>query len=55
MTCRGRTAASRALCNYCANPPHLHFQLMDGPNFLTANGLPYVLDRFVDWGHVPVQ
>jgi len=29
--------------------PHLHFQLMDGPNFLRANGLPVVFDN------VPLQ
>jgi hypothetical protein len=26
--------------------PHLHFQLMDAPNGLAANGLPYVFDAF---------
>jgi len=26
--------------------PHLHFQVMDSPYPLTANGLPFVLDRF---------
>ncbi len=24
--------------------PHLHFQLMDGPDLLTANGLPVLFD-----------
>jgi murein DD-endopeptidase MepM/ murein hydrolase activator NlpD len=24
--------------------PHLHFQLMDGPDFLTAHGLPIMFD-----------
>lgn len=38
-----------------ANAPHLHFQLMDGPNFLAASGLPYVFDRFVYRGKVPLQ
>jgi hypothetical protein len=38
-----------------ANAPHLHMQLMDGPNFLTANGLPYVFDRFVYRGQVPLE
>ncbi len=26
--------------------PHLHFQLSDGPDVLTSNSLPYVLDRY---------
>jgi murein DD-endopeptidase MepM/ murein hydrolase activator NlpD len=26
--------------------PHLHFQLMDAPDGLAANGLPYVFDAF---------
>jgi murein DD-endopeptidase MepM/ murein hydrolase activator NlpD len=26
--------------------PHLHFQLMDRPSFLGADGLPFVLQRF---------
>lgn len=26
--------------------PHLHFQVMDGPLPLDANGLPYAIDRF---------
>ncbi len=26
--------------------PHLHFQLMDGPSTLAANGLPYVFQRY---------
>ena len=38
-----------------ANASHLHFQLMDGPSFLTANGLPYVFDDFVYRGQVPLQ
>lgn len=38
-----------------ANASHLHFQLMDGPNILTANGLPYVFDRFTYRGQVPLQ
>jgi len=25
--------------------PHLHFQLMNRPNFISAHGLPFVLDR----------
>jgi Peptidase family M23 len=27
--------------------PHLHFQVMDGPNGFTSNGLPYVFDSFL--------
>ena len=38
-----------------ANASHLHFQLMDGPNILTANGLPYVLDSFTYRGQIPLQ
>jgi len=29
-----------------SNAPHLHFQLMDGPDPLGSNGLPYRFDRF---------
>ncbi|MGE3285161.1 MAG: M23 family metallopeptidase [Pseudonocardia sp.] len=29
-----------------ANASHMHFQLMDGPSALGADGLPYVLERF---------
>ncbi len=38
-----------------ANAPHLHFQLMDGPDVLTASGLPYVFDTFQYHGQVAVQ
>ncbi|MEA2718099.1 MAG: hypothetical protein QOI99_2416, partial [Actinomycetota bacterium] len=38
-----------------ANASHLHFQLMDGPNFTAANGLPYEFDNFVYRGQVPLQ
>ncbi len=38
-----------------ANASHLHFQLMDGPDFITANGLPYVIDSFTYRGQVPLQ
>ena len=38
-----------------ANASHLHFQLMNGPNFLDADGLPYVIDSFVYRGLVPLQ
>lgn len=33
--------------------PHLHFQLMDRPSFLDADGLPFVLERFRLDGRVP--
>jgi murein DD-endopeptidase MepM/ murein hydrolase activator NlpD len=26
--------------------PHLHFQVMDGPESITSNGLPYAIDRY---------
>jgi murein DD-endopeptidase MepM/ murein hydrolase activator NlpD len=26
--------------------PHLHFHVMDGPESLASNGLPYVVDSF---------
>jgi len=29
-----------------SNAPHLHFQLMNGPSLLEADGIPYVLDAF---------
>jgi hypothetical protein len=29
-----------------ADQPHLHFQVMDGPDSFASNGLPYVFDRF---------
>jgi len=32
--------------------PHLHFQLMDGPSALGAQGLPYVVDSFLFAGEV---
>jgi hypothetical protein len=32
---------------------HLHFQVMDGPSALAANGLPYAFDRFELTGHGP--
>jgi len=38
-----------------ANASHLHLQLMDSPDFLTANALPYVLDNFVYRGQVPLE
>jgi murein DD-endopeptidase MepM/ murein hydrolase activator NlpD len=33
--------------------PHLHFQVMDAPSNLVANGLPYVFADFVLTGTVP--
>jgi murein DD-endopeptidase MepM/ murein hydrolase activator NlpD len=33
--------------------PHLHFQLMNQPSILDADGLPFVLDRFKLRGRVP--
>ena len=33
--------------------PHLHFQVMDGPSILLADGLPYVFERFVLTGQGP--
>jgi murein DD-endopeptidase MepM/ murein hydrolase activator NlpD len=35
--------------------PHLHFQVMDGPSFLDAMGLPFVFDSQLLEGTVPVQ
>jgi hypothetical protein len=33
--------------------PHLHFQLMDGPSSLAAQGLPYEIDSFALAGEIP--
>lgn len=33
--------------------PHLHFQVMDRPSILFADGLPYVFDAFVLTGQTP--
>jgi murein DD-endopeptidase MepM/ murein hydrolase activator NlpD len=33
--------------------PHLHFQVMDGPSPLGADGLPYSIDAFVVSGYTP--
>lgn len=33
--------------------PHLHFQVMDGPSPLAAEGVPYVIDRFTVTGRIP--
>jgi hypothetical protein len=38
-----------------SNAPHLHFQLMNGPSILQADGLPYVLDGFSYEGQVPPE
>jgi hypothetical protein len=38
-----------------SNAPHLHFQLMNGPSILQADGLPYVFDAFTYEGEVPPQ
>jgi hypothetical protein len=38
-----------------SNAPHLHFQLMNGPSILQADGLPYVLDGFTYEGVVPPE
>jgi murein DD-endopeptidase MepM/ murein hydrolase activator NlpD len=35
-----------------SNAPHLHFQLMNGPSILQADGLPYLLDGFTYEGEV---
>jgi len=33
--------------------PHLHFQLMDRPSALVADGVPYVFDTFSVTGQTP--
>jgi hypothetical protein len=38
-----------------SNAAHLHFQLMNGPSLLQADGLPYVFDGFTYEGEVPPQ
>ncbi len=35
--------------------PHLHFQLSDGPDVLTANSLPFVIDRYTLAGTVDTE
>lgn len=37
----------------CFGSPHLHFQAMDRPSILFADGLPYVFDAFVLAGLTP--
>ncbi len=36
-----------------SNAAHMHFQLMDGPSLLNADGLPYVIDELTYVGQVP--
>jgi hypothetical protein len=36
-----------------SSAPHLHFQLSDGPDPITANSLPFVFDRYTLVGTVP--
>jgi hypothetical protein len=38
-----------------SNAAHLHFQLMNGPSFLQADGLPYVFNAFTYEGEVLPQ
>lgn len=38
-----------------SNAPHLHFQLMNGPNLVGSDGLPYVLGAFDYAGFIPMQ
>jgi hypothetical protein len=38
-----------------SDEPHLHFQVMDGPVALAANGLPYVFDDFRLQGHLELS
>ncbi|WP_024796399.1 M23 family metallopeptidase [Tomitella biformata] len=35
-----------------SNAPHLHFQLMDGPNLIGSDGIPYVFDSFDYAGYI---
>ncbi|WP_282451430.1 M23 family metallopeptidase [Tomitella fengzijianii] len=35
-----------------SNAPHLHFQLMDGPDLVGSDGVPYVLDGFDYAGYI---
>jgi len=34
-----------------SSEPHLHFQVMDGPSPLGANGLPFAIDKFVRYSY----
>ncbi len=38
-----------------SNAPHLHFQLMNGPNLVGSDGLPFVIDSFDYAGFIPIQ
>ncbi|GAB3017808.1 peptidase M23 [Mycobacterium bourgelatii] len=38
-----------------SNAPHLHFQLMNGPSLLEADGLPYVIEGFSYQGQVSTE
>jgi hypothetical protein len=38
-----------------SSAPHLHFHVMDGPDFLMANGLPFVFDSFTLDGRMASQ
>jgi murein DD-endopeptidase MepM/ murein hydrolase activator NlpD len=35
--------------------PHLHFQISDGPDIVTANSLPFVFDRYTLAGTVDAE
>jgi murein DD-endopeptidase MepM/ murein hydrolase activator NlpD len=60
---QGETIATRAQLGTVGNSgnstmPHLHFQLMDGPDPLTARGLPCAFrgyERFVNGAWEPVE
>ncbi|MFE2945146.1 M23 family metallopeptidase [Streptomyces sp. NPDC059255] len=49
---RVRAGQKMAECGNSGNSsePHLHFQLMDGPDVMTAHGLPFTWDYRVDEG-----
>ena len=36
-----------------SDAPHLHFQITDGPSFLTSEGMPYSLPSFIEEGAGP--
>lgn len=38
-----------------SNAAHLHFQLMDGPNLVGSDGVPYVIKSFSTAGYVTAQ
>jgi hypothetical protein len=35
--------------------PHLHFHVVDGPDVLASNGVPYVFDRFTTVGEIQLE